>query len=515
MDAIEIRDELNRVLASRCFRSRRVMKKFLSYIVEATLAGELHLLTQQMIAINALGQSKNFADLENPLVRVNAGRLRKQLEEYYATEGYFNPLRIKLPLGTYQPIFTTHVYNYPVVYENKSPSLSLGPSLICIPRNFTSENNNWAFIACLGRDYVTALSKFSFCQVLFIDETAAQQAQWPNDLHTKHHADFGLFFDLYKNEQIFSLKCSLIHSLTTEIVWAHSMPLGNKYPSDLEVQLIFRRIANDTVSFESGLALDYWSRYLINLGKPIPPQYQLIIAARRFAWDISLEKFKTYALICEERLNKFPNDTTALIAYADCCRVEYLLKYGLITQLPEKLKFLACCLQQQAPQNAYSQLFTGFAYMLTGDHPAAIACAEKAQELNPLDTHLNILTGMIYMALDKWELGANYVQACIKDSPIHPDWYHIPLCVYHYHVGQYFEALQAAKHVKLKHLWGSMLRAALNSFNDEAEKNSREYQNLLTEHPDWETKQLSLTEGFTRKSYIAINKIWTHLPKKK
>lgn len=82
MDAIEVRNELRKVLTSRCFRSRRVMRKLLSYIVEAKLTGQAELLTQQAIAINALGQSSDFADLDNPLVRVHAGRLRKQLEEY-------------------------------------------------------------------------------------------------------------------------------------------------------------------------------------------------------------------------------------------------------------------------------------------------------------------------------------------------------------------------------------------------------------------------------------------------
>lgn len=514
MDAIEIRNELRRVLNSRCFRSRRVMRKFLSYIVEAKLAGKLHLLTQSAIAVNALGQSRDFADVDNPLVRVHAGRLRKQLEEYYATEGYFNTLRINLPIGSYQPIFIANGHNYPDLYKNHNSSLSLGPSLLCIPRNFTSDYNNWAFIACLVRDYVIALNRFSFSQTLFIDEVSTQQANWPDDLRAQHQADFGFFFDLYQNEQGFCLKVSLAHSVTTEIIWTYSVELGHQYPNTLQSQAIFKRIANDTVSYERGLANDYWARYLLSLGKPIPPQYQLLITLRQFSWNICLESFKAYVAVCEERLNYFPHDITALISYADCCRIEYLLKYEVISPLKETLQHLVYRLQQLAPQNAYTQLYTAFAYLLNDEHNLALEALKKSQDINPLDTHLNILTGLMYMGLDQWELGANYIRDSINISPLYPDWYHLPLSVYEYRVGNYLEAIQQAKYVKFKHLWGPMLRSALYGCNNAAEKSSREYQTLLNEHPDLSKQHNLLTLDFPRKSHALISRLWAHLPKK-
>ncbi|TXH70202.1 MAG: hypothetical protein E6Q83_06660 [Thiothrix sp.] len=490
------------------------MRKFLAYIVEAKLAGELDLLTQPAIAVNALGQSHDFANLDNPLVRVHAGRLRKQLEEYYATEGYFNTLRISLPIGSYQPSFIDNGHHYPDLYNNQNSSISLGPSLICIPRNFTSENNNWAFIACLVRDYVTALSRFSFCQVLFIDEIAAQQANWPADLTAQHHADFGFFFDLYRDKLGFCLKLSLVHSVTTEVAWADSISLGHYYPDTAQTQHLFKRLANDTLSSERGVAHDYWTRYLVSLGKPIPSQYQLLIKMRYFAWNICADNFKAYIDTCEERLKLFPYDVTALICYADCCRIEYLLKYGFIHQLPDRLQEIVARLQQIAPDNAYTQVYLSFAYMLNDDHALALQTLEKAQQLNSLDTQLNVLTGLLYMALDHWELGARYVRDSINISIISPDWYHIPLCIYEYRAGNYRAAIQAAKHVKFKHLWGPMLRSALYNCTNASEKSSLEYQKLLEEHPDLETRRKTLTLGFTHKSHAVINRIWTHLPNK-
>lgn len=512
MDAIEIRNELNRILTSRCFRSRRVLRRFLAYIVEANLAGKQ--LSQQVIAIHALGQSMDFNDLDNPLVRVHAGRLRKQLEDYYATEGYFNTLRISLPLGGYQPAFTVHLEKSLAPYEHPTAKFSLGPSLICIPRDLTSDNNNWAFIACLSRDYVTALSRFSFCQILFIDEVAAQTANWPQDLYSKHQADFGFFLDLYKHADILNLKCSLVHSITTEIVWAHSVELGTDYPDSLQLQQLFKRLAHDTIGYERGLAHDYWVKYLLNLNKPIPPQYQLMVSIRHHAWHISAPPFHKSVATCLERLRINPNDVTALIIYADQCRIDYLLKYEGIPNLKATLFSIVERLQQLAPSNPYTYLFTGFAYMLDNDFPAAAQALEQAQALNPLDVHINILSGMIYIAIDQWELGATYVADCIDSSPLHPDWYHIPLCIYYYRENRYLDAIQQAKKIKFKHLWGPILRAALYQCNNAEDKSLKEYQNLLLDYPDVDQKQHSLTAGFTSKSHAVISRIWSHLPKK-
>ena len=60
MDALEIRNELNKILTSRCFRSRRVLCSFLAYVVESHLAGEAP--NQKDIALHALKKSSDFND---------------------------------------------------------------------------------------------------------------------------------------------------------------------------------------------------------------------------------------------------------------------------------------------------------------------------------------------------------------------------------------------------------------------------------------------------------------------
>jgi adenylate cyclase len=99
--AVEVRSELERILSSRCFEQAARSSKFLRFVVEQTLAGQGDRLKGYTIAIEVFGRSEDFDAQSDPLVRVEAGRLRRRLTEYYADEGRNDSVRIELPRGSY------------------------------------------------------------------------------------------------------------------------------------------------------------------------------------------------------------------------------------------------------------------------------------------------------------------------------------------------------------------------------------------------------------------------------
>ena len=103
--ADEIRSALDRVLASEPFRGSPQLAAFLRYVVETTLRGEADRLKGYTIAIEALGRSESFDPQTDPIVRVEAVRLRRAMSRYYGDEGSREPVIIELPLGSYVPIF--------------------------------------------------------------------------------------------------------------------------------------------------------------------------------------------------------------------------------------------------------------------------------------------------------------------------------------------------------------------------------------------------------------------------
>ena len=99
--AAEVRAALERILRSRCFAHATRASDFLRFAVEKTLAGESSELKGYTIAINVFGRPADFDAKTDPLVRVEALRLRQRLTEYYAGEGSQDRVRLELPRGGY------------------------------------------------------------------------------------------------------------------------------------------------------------------------------------------------------------------------------------------------------------------------------------------------------------------------------------------------------------------------------------------------------------------------------
>ena len=89
--------ELERIFASEDFDASPRSRAFLRFIVEETLAGRPAGLTQDAIATRVFGRREDFDPTFDPIVRIQAGRLRRPLERYYLLGGADDPVRIELP----------------------------------------------------------------------------------------------------------------------------------------------------------------------------------------------------------------------------------------------------------------------------------------------------------------------------------------------------------------------------------------------------------------------------------
>jgi Tol biopolymer transport system component len=101
-DAV-IRAQLERILASDVFSRSKHLRRLLSFIVEQSLAGQGHSLKESVLAHELYGKGTDFDGGTDPVVRVDARRLRDKLREYY--DGRSDPVVISLPKGTYVPVF--------------------------------------------------------------------------------------------------------------------------------------------------------------------------------------------------------------------------------------------------------------------------------------------------------------------------------------------------------------------------------------------------------------------------
>jgi len=101
----DIRRELNRIINSSSFRDAYRLTSFLSFIVEMTLMGHSKKLKAYTIAVEALDRGADFDPQVDPIVRVEAVRLRQALARYYSGAGRDDPLLIEVSRGSYVPAF--------------------------------------------------------------------------------------------------------------------------------------------------------------------------------------------------------------------------------------------------------------------------------------------------------------------------------------------------------------------------------------------------------------------------
>ena len=105
MDPTRVLAQLERILTSVVFVEAQRASSFLRFIVERTLDGRTSEIKESIIAIEVLGRSPSFDSKTDPIVRVEAARLRDRLREYYDRHAHADDVFISVPKGAYVPQF--------------------------------------------------------------------------------------------------------------------------------------------------------------------------------------------------------------------------------------------------------------------------------------------------------------------------------------------------------------------------------------------------------------------------
>jgi len=175
--ATDVKAELERILASRSFARAGRASDLLKFLVGETLAGMGTRLKGYTIGVEVFGRPADFDPQVDPLVRVEAGRLRRRLLAYYTAEGSDDPVRIELPVGSYG-------------VEFQYPPTDLGLEAIpgtAASRAARAREWKWRFVsAALLVAFVTALGVIGWQQRALLEAERGrdepgelQRNEWP------------------------------------------------------------------------------------------------------------------------------------------------------------------------------------------------------------------------------------------------------------------------------------------------------------------------------------------------
>jgi len=142
--AESVQEELERILASPAFIQSQRLSRFLRFTVDQFIQGEGEKLKEYHVGTAVFDKDDSFDPRTDPIVRVEAGRLRSKLKEYYAAEGRDDQILIDLPKGSYVP----------VVQKRISPSLAAAEVPV-IRRPI-----QWGNVAVIAFLFLAALAAF-------------------------------------------------------------------------------------------------------------------------------------------------------------------------------------------------------------------------------------------------------------------------------------------------------------------------------------------------------------------
>lgn len=118
--ASDIQKQLAKILASEAFSGSARMRDILRYVVEEALAGRGPNIKATTIGMDVHGYSPAEITERAGVVRVDAGRVRRKIAQYYESEGRADVVRIVLPTGTYEPEFERSAVEEPGSHSTKN-----------------------------------------------------------------------------------------------------------------------------------------------------------------------------------------------------------------------------------------------------------------------------------------------------------------------------------------------------------------------------------------------------------
>jgi Tfp pilus assembly protein PilF/TolB-like protein len=469
-----VREALSRIQESAPFVASRQLSAFLAYVVEKSLAGEADRIKAYSIATEALGRPETFDPASDPIVRVEAGRLRKALDAYYQADGARAPIRITMPRGSYVPRFQlTEVL--PEVGEDVDAAGdeagAEGPPVSELPSGVAAL---WWIRIGGALAVVAIIMGLSAIGSHYSGQRAALPVtpERPVAAATKPVAPriFVAPFAVADEAAVGVTGRQFSTMLATAISRFDEVTVVTRMDGEAEYLVSGTLSAGSTGISASTLLTDrasgrvIWSQQTTLPRNPIRPS----VTISELKGEIATAIAQPYGVVLSDRLSRtdLPDDgfpcmlrtfnywrsfapevhaeqKTCLVALTQRYPA-YALAYAQLTNIyvtealfgfnPEPgssaldraVKASALGVQL-APTSARAMQSLQYTYYATGEIERAIQAGNAAITLNPLDTDIRASQGLVLIAAGRYQLGQQLIEEAASHNTAYPPWYDLYL----------------------------------------------------------------------------------------
>ncbi|HEX9186116.1 MAG TPA: tetratricopeptide repeat protein [Vicinamibacteria bacterium] len=438
-EAGDVLGGLERILASDDFDGSPRSRDFVRFIVEETLAGREDGLSQAAIAARVFGRHADFDPTVDPIVRIQAGRLRRSLERYYLLTGADDPVRIELPRGSYVPIlrWAKPAGGAPESRRNRpDPAVDPGgwPSVVLSLRHGGQGEE--------GSD--DAATRFMDHLAVELDRYRDVRVTGHGEANDPPHAGWGSFHlagQVLEEDGCPRVSVHLQECWRDRQVWAEEYRGDPGQPGEFYRETA--RVVAARVASEQGIVAQTLC------GPSLPAQaegstYGAILRSYRFF----LTREPADLVPSLEALRRaVAADPECALAWAQLSRLHAINHAFEVapadTSTEQGLAFAQNAVRLD-PSSQRARATLAFALLVKGETAAARAEAEKALELNPETFVYLEVVGWLLALLGVWERATALVRKAIARNPHHlPHAYHA-LWADHLRRGEIEEAHQEA-----------------------------------------------------------------------
>ena len=224
-----IRAQLARILESAKFRASDKQRKFLRFVVNETLEGRSSQLKGYTIAVDVYKRTESFDPQVDPIVRVEAGRLRRALEHYYLTAGKNDPVRIGVPKGGYVPSFQMLKVPLSEPETNTSELQEIAPatgtSIAVMPlEDLSGDKDQEYFTDGLTEELTSELTRYQDFQVIASQSSMRFKGQSvdPREIGKDLNVRFLVTGSVRRDSNALKVMVQLHDTSTAEQIWGDS-----------------------------------------------------------------------------------------------------------------------------------------------------------------------------------------------------------------------------------------------------------------------------------------------------
>jgi adenylate cyclase len=397
-DRKAIREQLDRILKSAPFHQSQRRQRFLEYLVNETLAGRGERLKGYNIALEVFDRPATFDPTNDPLVRIEAARLRERLREYYGTDGQGDPIHIDLPKGAYIPQIEFRHESAPGIARRETlPTQEVSstvPAVAVLPFDDLSADQNLGYLGDgVSEDIITALSRFPDLVVVARGSSFAYKSKAVDMRQVGKDLGVGYVVEgsVRKEGDKLRIVSQLIDAKTGEHVWAERFDRSGMDPWTLQDEvtgMIVSAMTGETGALKQAQYRQAWGKEAATL-----EEYDYYLRGHDHYIKYTKEGIERSGEIWREGLAKFPSSPLLKVklGWHHMGRVVIFVSDDPPADVRKAGELARQVLANEhlAPQVArLANWLLSFVLAQERDFDGALAAAEKTVALAPYDTFM-------------------------------------------------------------------------------------------------------------------------------